>query len=277
MSEKLSWIAIRASKSDAQARFGIRDSKTSPDHQDYPTRDYCGVEVATGWYVLVVRNTDYFYGLGPEDWQRLSNGDEVIAGRINEQSNEAETKCIRGGEVLWQIDYSMQRSDDEEFKLSGPLPECYARIESKYRRLQAEKGDMDYLFSIPVEVCGRITGYCYDDDNHEYVQVEATGEASILHEESGRAWVFYGLLVIAGLLAVGLILLLLWFFGVLASWVSNFIITFVASHLPQPYKPFVFAMSGTFVFVLFALFVTIATVPMSKWLDRPFTPPRKNG
>lgn len=124
-----------------------------------------GATLPNGWYLVLINETDHAY-LQRERLAAFSAGGRVIAVSVEEHVMVCWASEWRNGQEEWTVTHSSEEGP-EHLDESGQLPETYAAIRSRSIAEQAAEdangGNVDYLFNVPLELARSIVGYSHDE------------------------------------------------------------------------------------------------------------------
>ncbi len=158
----LSWIAFKGIGSDTVlARLGREDTTTKVMSGEGYT---AGGALAGGFY-LVLLDECFHRLLDPESLARLSTGCTLIACQAEE--HVMVSACFRwiDGSRSFQVTHSSENGM-YDLEAEGDAPAEFAGLrEQAVARQDADGGkdaDVDYLFSVPVDVAAALVGFHHD-------------------------------------------------------------------------------------------------------------------
>ena len=157
------WLAVKGGTAErVLPHLGLRGTGRREDVAESPL---VGAELPGDWYVIIAGE----YGhplLKPEAAQRLSRESDVVMGLVEEHVMACETSYWRDGSRLWLARHDAQQGQ-QHLETEGTVPSQFETIRAGFAAQQAEAGpgaDVDYYFSIPLELARSLTGYMHDED-----------------------------------------------------------------------------------------------------------------
>ncbi|MBJ6763837.1 hypothetical protein JGU66_23945 [Myxococcaceae bacterium JPH2] len=155
----VSWIATRGIEMDALwSAFGLTKAPS-----DFDSDKITSTVLPSGWNLISFNSiSNYIRGYDEDIPCALSEQGEVLQLYADETSMSSLARGYRDGEMLWSIEHhaSLNRFHIEA---TGTPPPCYMGIRQRLLAEQRAKGrGVDYVFSVPLEVCQTLTGYRYD-------------------------------------------------------------------------------------------------------------------
>jgi hypothetical protein len=97
---------------------------------------------------------------------RLSVMNDVVYGLVEEHVMASEASHWRGGRQVWRAAHD-SRYGIEHLETEGALPPQFEAIRAGFAKQQLDEGpnpNVDYFFSIPLELARSLTGYIHDED-----------------------------------------------------------------------------------------------------------------
>jgi hypothetical protein len=178
-----SWIAIRTeAKAEVLEHLGLVE--TGELVEPYSREGLISVhQNSNGWLYIFAEDFDWADGPRVLDLSRFG----LTLGIQTE--DEVDMTCLvraaEHGRKLWKV--SHVNDEGEQLKAFGKVPEDFARIRRKYRRLQRERDDADYLWEIPLALARQLSGYRVDEDPIEFVALDpVAGPAPVVAEKVRR-------------------------------------------------------------------------------------------
>ncbi len=164
MGYSLAWIGVKDvnphSMLQALALAGTGRRETLPESP------LTGVDLANGWYLVIANHqSDEFFA--DAILKRLSIEGEVVTCFLEEHVMFSRAAGWSGGRKVWWVLHDAER-DIEHLEAGGELPACFAAVRDRLRSSQEAAGgrdaDVDYTFSVPIELAQALTGFRHDLD-----------------------------------------------------------------------------------------------------------------
>lgn len=223
MGYALEWQAFRGAS--AQAVCDDLGLKRTGQREDVADSPLVGVELPSGWYVVVANN---FSRYGKKvDPAQLSREGELVVCCVEERVGYSSAEEWKHGCQLWSIIHDAASGDLEHLETTGDLPPEFASIRDRKRSEQqaagGRKAQVDYYFDIPLDVAKLIAGFAHDEDpvgvgEEPFEVLEAIGGSKRGRISKKLTGVALVLLLFCGLpLVVGVVAMLLLFAWVLVS------------------------------------------------------------
>jgi hypothetical protein len=159
MGYSLSWLAVKG-KSPQAVRDELGYHPTGA-REVIPEADLSAVEMPNGWYLIVSNQSEQ---VCPDAvLQRLSSeGGELITCFVEEHVMVSEATGWKDGRMKWSVTHNAQEHR-QHLEVHGEPPSDFAAIRD--RLVARDKpGEVDYIFSIPVEMAKSVAGYRHDQD-----------------------------------------------------------------------------------------------------------------
>ena len=132
--------------------------------EEVPDADYTGADLGD-WYVVIANGTNGIT-LTRANFELLSKDREVVFCCVEEHVMCSMATGWRDGHRIWSVTHESDKGI-EHLNAGGELPAVYDSINERLRNLQETAKDrdiVDYIFDIPVELAGAITGFWHDRD-----------------------------------------------------------------------------------------------------------------
>jgi hypothetical protein len=157
MGFKVSWIGFDGiGKTEVLQSAGLQDTGEPDEATEAP---FSGAEIPGGWFILFANDFDF---VSRKRLARLSFDCRIVACQVHEGVMVSAAYGYERGNRVWEIAHDGQRGTNDLSVVGSPPPS----FESIRRRLtqeqEAEAGDVDYIFDIPVEVAAAICNYRHD-------------------------------------------------------------------------------------------------------------------
>ncbi|RJS16008.1 hypothetical protein DRW03_32110 [Corallococcus sp. H22C18031201] len=119
--------------------------------------------LSSGWNLVSFNSmSTYFMGFDEDIPRELSKQGEVLQCVADETCMGSSARGYRGGAMLWRVEHNASESRFN-IEATGTLPPCYLEIRQRLLAKQRAQGrGVDYVFSLPIEICETLTGYRYD-------------------------------------------------------------------------------------------------------------------
>ncbi len=154
MGASLSWFAVRGKSLDAILQnFGLKNVG-----KGYRKTPYCGGELPSGW-VLVIHGRHEFTN---DEVRRLSRGCEVIACFVEEHVMVSRAANWKDGEQIWSVSHDSGEGDNH-LDVEGNPPAGFVDIRDNFMKQQEHARNVDFIFSIPLELARQIVGYSHEE------------------------------------------------------------------------------------------------------------------
>ena len=158
MGYSVSWLAVRGKDAHlVREQLGLQQTG---QREEVPESPVLGADLPTGWYLVLANGWDYAENAGLD---RLSVDCEVVACSVEEHVMVSAASGWKHGRNTWTITHDSQRGR-EDLEVEGEPPSVFPAIRGRLMAEQAERGDADYVFDIPVEVAKSLTGFRHDED-----------------------------------------------------------------------------------------------------------------
>lgn len=158
MGYSVSWLAVRGKDANlVRQQLGLQQTG---QREEIPESPVLGSDLPTGWYLVFANRCDYAENAGLD---RLSVDCEVVACSVEEHVMVSAASGWKDGRNTWAITHDSQRGP-EDLEVEGEPPSVFSAIRERLNAQQAERGDADYIFDIPVEVAESLTGFRHDED-----------------------------------------------------------------------------------------------------------------
>jgi hypothetical protein len=156
MGFSVSWLAIRGKDADTvQRELALAGTG---EYEEVPESPLLGANLAEGWYLVFANRCDYADNAPLE---RLSRGDLLVTCAVEEHAMISHASGWSDGRSEWSVLHDSQQGL-EHLDAQGDLPPAFAAIRDRLSEEQAEQGEADYLFDVPIEVARAITGFRHD-------------------------------------------------------------------------------------------------------------------
>ena len=163
MGYSLSWLAVKGKPPQAvRDELGLR---LTGEREEIPEADLSGVEMPTGWYLIVSNRTEQV--ASEVAMRSLSSGSQLVTCFVEEHVMVSSATCWKDGRKTWSVTHDAQEQRDH-LDAQGDLPPVFASIladlKAKQREADANNQEVDFIFDGPVELARTIVGYRYDQD-----------------------------------------------------------------------------------------------------------------
>jgi hypothetical protein len=157
------WLAVRGGTAETVLpQLGLRGTGKREEEAESPLN---GAELAGDWYIVIANR-----GGDPERMleaaPRLSAANDVVFGLVEEHVMASEASHWRGGRRVWRVAHDSQHGI-EHLETEGDLPPQFEGIRAGFAKQQLDEGpnpNVDFYFSIPLELARSLTGYMHDED-----------------------------------------------------------------------------------------------------------------
>jgi len=163
MGYNLGWIATRGKSADAVlSELGLARKGRGKCFWE----SFSAILVPAGWYVII--EDHYCSFIEDQLLAKVSMHCEIVTCSLSENTMFSAASQWQDGRNLWRVEHDGGSRGVEDLKCSGELPPEFAPIHD--RLFATQKSDTsewrghgtDYIFEIPVELVGELTGYRYD-------------------------------------------------------------------------------------------------------------------
>jgi hypothetical protein len=160
MGFSISWVAFEGlDKPEALARLGLEDTDRPDDANRAP---FSCAQLPTGWTILISNDFDF---ASDERLKALSEGVQVLGGRVEEHIMHCATSAWRDGRPSWRIVHDSSVGL-RHLDADGALPDTFETARASALAELAEDGgddsEVDYVFDVPVEVAAAVCGWRHD-------------------------------------------------------------------------------------------------------------------
>lgn len=157
------WLAVKGGTAESVLpHLGLRGTGRREDVAESPL---VGAELAGDWYIVIANlggDPELMTGAAP----RLSETHDVVVGFVEEHVMASEASHWRGARRVWRVAHDAQ-SGIEHLETEGTLPPQFEYIRAGFMKQQIDEGpnpNVDFYFSIPLELARSLTGYMHDED-----------------------------------------------------------------------------------------------------------------
>lgn len=160
MGYSLSWIVAKGQP--ASAFRSLMNLRPTGRMEEIPESKVTGVQLPGGGY-LVVFNRKTLDGALLE---RISMSGELIYCEVEEHVMHSCASCWVNGKQVWSVVHSSEEGTNHLQVLGEPPKELSAIRDELVAKQRAEGQDshVDYIFDVPVELAGKLTGFRHDQD-----------------------------------------------------------------------------------------------------------------
>ncbi|WP_426732558.1 hypothetical protein [Myxococcus faecalis] len=157
MTESPGWIAAKG----IHPRELMKKLRVGPGRADWEAIDAFDISCArlpSGWYLVIIVH-DVVFPTNEEWFAELSSEGDVVRFLVSAEGGFPLAQGFHAGTKRWEL----RPDSDEDVRVSGTPPECFAAI--RQNRLAAQPPDDDsnpISFEILVDVCESLTGFRYD-------------------------------------------------------------------------------------------------------------------
>lgn len=155
------WIGFKdLPLAEAAAALGLALSGQSEEVPDFSVS---GATVGD-WSIVIY---DYYqhdtsFLAKPEILRQLSEKREIIVVNIDETVMFSYAEHWKSGEMQWNITHDGQKGV-RDLEVDGVPPAWFEELMSAhFEKLEAENGQVDYIFGVPTEMAGRLSGFWID-------------------------------------------------------------------------------------------------------------------
>ena len=162
MGFRIGWLAVRGKEAQRiHAELGL----SAVDHvqADYPPDDpISGAPLRRGWYL--VNFNEYDHPLMRSDrLKRLSEGAELFGCHIHETVMVCSTEYWRDGHGIWRVEHDAQIDLNHlESQTHAPAHRVLALKNRALSLGEADKGEVDHMFDVPMLLAWRDVGFKHD-------------------------------------------------------------------------------------------------------------------
>ncbi len=160
------WIGFKdLPLTEAAAALGLAFSGQSAEVPDY---SISGASVGD-WSIVIY---DYYkhdtaFLAQSEVLKQLSDGREIVVINVDENVMYTYAERWKYGELQWEVVHDGQQ-DILHLEVDGVPPDWFEGIlDENLRAQEADNNNVDYMFEIPAEMTGRITGFWHDRGSPE--------------------------------------------------------------------------------------------------------------
>ena len=137
-------------------------SKASGSFEEFPNSEATAIEMGD-WYIIIA-NGDYIETFLKTNLMSLSYDCDAVCCLVEEHVMYSMAEGWHDNKRVWSV---LHNSEMEQTHLEekGELPSLYAAIRSRLvceQETGEHKGEADYIFDIPIELAGAITGFRHD-------------------------------------------------------------------------------------------------------------------
>jgi len=161
MGFSISYLAVKnKAKIEILRQLSLRGTR---EFEEFFDSDVNGADLQNNWY-LVVANQFGSKIFSEANLSRLSQGTEVVTCMVEEHTMHSVATGWSDGKKIWSV-YHAGDGDDNETNLTsdGDLPPHFAEVkEQMFSEQSHNKGGVDYIFDIPIELVTRAIGFRYD-------------------------------------------------------------------------------------------------------------------
>lgn len=158
MGFKISWIAVEGiAKAQLLSALGFSDSDVEDEANETP---FSAADLGNGWSLIWSNDFEW---ADPSLAAHLPSGVSSVAVRLHEGVMYSEATGLLGREVVWSVTHDSQQGL-MHLDVVGEPPELEAVRDASVAKQAADDSDeVDYIFSIPVEIAAKITAFSYDE------------------------------------------------------------------------------------------------------------------
>jgi hypothetical protein len=157
------WLAVRGGTAETVLpQLGLRGTGKREEEAESPL---VGAELAGDWYIVIANRGGDPKGM-LKAAPRVSANNEVVFGMVEEHVMASEASHWRGGQQVWRVAHDSQHGL-EHLEIAGTLPPQFETIKAGFAKQQLDEGpnaNVDFFFSIPLELARSLTGYIHDED-----------------------------------------------------------------------------------------------------------------
>ena len=157
------WLAVRGGTAETVLpQLGLRGTGKREEEAESPR---VGAELAGDWYIVIANRGGDPKGM-IEAAPRLSATNDVVYGLLEEHVMASEASHWRGGRQVWRVAHD-SRYGIEHLETEGALPPQFETIRAGFAKQQLDAGpkaNVDFSFTIPLELARSLTGYMHDED-----------------------------------------------------------------------------------------------------------------
>ena len=161
MGWSLSWAAIKEAK--ATAVHSILGVKPTQRYEESPESDVTGVELPTGWYLVVFNRQE----IKDEVLKKLSMLGDTVYCFVEDHVMFSCAAGWRNGMRTWSLVHDCEKGI-YHLAIGGVAPpslkEIHNRLTSEQNVAGGEKADVDYIYDAPAELAKELTGFRHDLD-----------------------------------------------------------------------------------------------------------------
>jgi len=175
-----SWLAIKGKT--PQTILDELGFCTTGERQEIPEAPLSAASMPNGWFLMVSDHTEHV--VSDSVLERLTADCEAVTCFVEEHVMFSSAAGWKNGLRCWSVSHDAQQGVDH-LQTEGDLPASFTAIRDRLlskqkeentrkprtrrppflrRVVSAEEIGCDYLFDIPVELAGHVTGYRYDQD-----------------------------------------------------------------------------------------------------------------
>ncbi|MES2341531.1 MAG: hypothetical protein V4597_07625 [Pseudomonadota bacterium] len=169
----LSWVAVEGiGKDEALGRLGLEDSGDPAEF--WQRRVQTCAELPNGQVLLARGEVDAFTAA---ELAALSRDSRLLSAYCSETVMFSGAAGWAEGVRRWAIDHDPERGLSD-LNVEGDAPPELTAILAAARAAQAEEGgdeaDVDVVFDVPKDLVGALCGWCPDEDNAAWGEIEFT-------------------------------------------------------------------------------------------------------
>lgn len=167
----ISWVAIRGKEPEVVlSELGWR---RTGEREEFPESRTTCTTLGSGWFMIAMMNRADAYD-GTIALATLSKGAELVASFVEEHVMFSGSVFWRDGTKIWSAEHDAQEGI-RHLAVFGELPPEMSVImdEGKSSQDAEDKGDaeVDFIFDIPVDMSQRLTGFRYDRNQVDGVEL----------------------------------------------------------------------------------------------------------
>jgi hypothetical protein len=157
MGYSISWLAIRGEDvTTVHLQLGVSGTG---EYEEVPESPLLGAKLPEGWYLVFANQCDYADNAPLASLSRIG---ELITCSVEEHCMCSSASGWNNGVPAWSVVHDSQQGL-QHLDAQGDLPPVFSAVRDRLSTAQAQRGDADYIFDVPVEVAKAITGFRHDD------------------------------------------------------------------------------------------------------------------
>ena len=162
MGFRICWLGFSGKeKADILGALRAQDTGIWDEANESP---FSVASLPNDWTIIWLNRFDHSLA-SAASIQSLSKNCTLVTAHVNEGAMFSSTQLHTDGARSWSISHNAQKGI-YDLQTDGTLPDCYseisARLTGKQDKSGEDKGQVDYIFDVPVEVAKSICGYRYN-------------------------------------------------------------------------------------------------------------------